>query len=406
MIILVIFGVWVGSVQAQIRDGTLLRARNQEKVYVLENGLRRWIVNPDVFNGLGYKWSNVQVVSEDVVNAYPLGNDLTSSYSYPEGSLLRGDGPEVYLIEAGKKRWIPNPQIFETKGFRWENIIKINQSSLNYISRGDDIALDEKSKNPNTFIKQGPCQQGQDTIPTINSTEITFEFSGTDALGQPDKDLSFETFVQGLDTRWQTSYGFQRKIDLGQSSGVYTFYVRAKNKAGYYDKTPAFCSFKTEVSSYKDKISIYSVSGWGTDPNYESITLGASYSLSAPVDITGWVIETSKRRFTIPQGIKLFHWDSTYRHKTDIYLGSSERITIYGGKSPVQENAFAVNKCWWYINNSEDYKKCYYDHNWESDFLTGEWRVYLNRDSELFENTNETVTLLDKNGSVVDTYSY
>jgi hypothetical protein len=404
--ILIILGVWAGSIQAQIKDGTLIRAKGHNEVYVLENGLRRWITNPDVFNGLAYKWSNVQVVSEDVVNTYPLGNDLTSSYSYPEGSLLKGDGPEVYLIEAGKKRWIPNPQIFEAKGFEWESIIKVSQSNLNYISRGDDISSDEKSKNPNTFISEGPCQQGQDTIPTIESSEVTFKFSGTDALGQPDKDLSFETFLQGFDKSWQTSYGFERKTDLAQGSGNYTFYVRAKNKAAYYDKTPAFCSFKTQISSYKDKISIYSVSGWGTDPNYESITLGASYSLSEPVNITGWSIETPKRTFIIPQGVKMFNPESVYNHKADIYLGSNERITIYGGKSPIQEDAFAVNKCWWQISDSEEYKTCYYDHNWESDFLTGEWRVYLNRSSEMFDNTNETINLLDKNGPVVDTYSY
>lgn len=404
--LIVVLGIKIIPVQGYL-DGTLIRADGYEEVYVLEDGLRRWIINPDVFNRLGYKWSNVRVISKEAVDSYPSGNDVTSSYYYyyPNGSLIKADAPEVYLIEAGKKRWIPNPQIFEAKGFRWERIIKVNDYTLRAISQGTDITLEAEKLEPTTFITEGPCKQGQDDIPTIDSSEVTFKFSGTNPSG-PDKDLSFETYLQGHDERWQYTYSYERKIDLGQGAGVYTFYVRAKNKAGYYDKSPAFCKFKTRISPYKDKITIYSISGWSDNPEYEYITIGASYSLNEPVNITDWAIKANKRRFIIPQGVKKFHPNSIYNHKTDIYLTSNNKITVYGGQGPVAENAFGINTCWWYINDSEKYEDCYYEKNWEPDFLTGEYRFYLNRTSEMFDNQDETITLLDKDGLVVDTYSY
>lgn len=404
LLFIIIWGAGVNSASAYL-DGTLIRAIGDTKVYALEGGLKRWIINPSIFNGLGYKWTNIQVLPQDAVNSYILGSDLSTTYPYPNGSLLKGDGPEVYLIEAGKKRWIPNPQIFEAKGFQWKSIINVKQYTLNYLTRGSDISLDEKNPRPSTFITEGPCSSGQEEIPTVQSTEVTFKFSGHDPLGE-DKYLTFETFIQGYDQRWQISYSYERKINLEAGGKTYTFYVRAKNRAGYFDDSPVFCQFKTKISPYKDKIIIYSVSGFGNNPNYESITLGTGYSLKKSVDITGWMIKSKKGSFSIPGAVKIINPESIYNVKKDIYLYTGESITIYGGKSPIGEDNFALNKCWWQVNDQQKYKDCFYEHNQDPDFLTGGWRVYLNRNSEMFNDKDEKISLLDNNGLVVDTYSY
>jgi len=404
LMFIVYWGAGVNSAFAYL-DGALIRAIGDTKVYALEDGLKRWIVNPSIFNGLGYKWSNIQVLPQDTLNSYILGSELSTTYPYPNGSLLKGDGPEVYLIEAGKKRWIPNPQIFEAKGFQWKNIINVKQYILNYLTQGSDVPLNEKDFRPSTFITQGPCSAGQENVPTVESTEITFKFSGHDPLGE-DKYLVFETFLEGYDQRWQTSYSYERKINLDRNGNIYTFYVRSKNRAGYYDNTPVFCSFTARVSPYKDKIIIFSVSGYGTNPNYESITLGTGYSLKESVDITGWTIKSRKGNFSIPGAVKIINPESMYNIERDIYLHSGESVIIYGGKSPIQESGFALNKCWWQINDSQKYKDCFYAHNQDPDFLSGGWRIYLNRASEIFNDKEEKISLLDSNGLVVDTYTY
>jgi hypothetical protein len=402
--LVILFGGWTSPVFGYV-DGTLIRADGYQKVYVLENGLRRWVTNINVFNGLGYKWSNVLVISKDGVDKYALGNDLTSSYSHPDGTLIRGEGPEVYLIEAGKKRWIPNPEIFNSKGFQWQRIITVNKWTLNSIKQGDNVTLEQEKPWPTTFIQEGPCKQFQSEIPTVNSTEVTFRFSGTNPTG-PNSDLDFETYIPEYDQRWQYSYSDERTIKLEPGSKTYTFYVRAKNRDDYYDQTPAFCSFKTKISSYKDKISIYSVSGWSNNPDYEYITIGASYNLEQAINVTDWEIKTSKTRIIIPQAVEMLHPESIYNYKKDIYLNRSDRIIIYAGQSPIEEKAFAKNKCWQYIDDEQEYKDCFYNHNQDSDFLSGEWHIYLGRSTEMLDNTDESIVLYDENNEIIDSYEY
>jgi len=46
-----------------------------------------------------------------------LGNAaLSSAACLPRADLIKGSGPEVYLIELEKKRWIPSPRIFTRNG--------------------------------------------------------------------------------------------------------------------------------------------------------------------------------------------------------------------------------------------------------------------------------------------------
>jgi len=105
------------TVRAMPDEGVLIKGLT-EKVYVIEHGLKRWIKTADVFNALGYSWTNIKLVPENTLNDIPPGQDITHSYQYPDGTLVKGDGPPVYLIEKDEARWIPNPQIFTANGFK------------------------------------------------------------------------------------------------------------------------------------------------------------------------------------------------------------------------------------------------------------------------------------------------
>jgi hypothetical protein len=56
-------------------DGTLLQASTGE-VYVMQNGMRRWIPNWSTFIANGYRSSDVQAISDPELNAIPLGIPL------------------------------------------------------------------------------------------------------------------------------------------------------------------------------------------------------------------------------------------------------------------------------------------------------------------------------------------
>jgi len=392
--------------QAAFGEGALIRGLSN-KVYVIENGLKRWIKTADIFNKLRYSWANIISVSEDLLSNTPLGKDITRDYQYPDGTLVKGIEPPVYLIEKGLRRWIPNPQIFAARAFKWQSVIQAEDKILDRIKKGDDISSNPPNHQPQTFILDGPCKQYQDTIPEIRTDQIEFKYSGRNSQGNT-TNLKFETFLEGYDKGWRSSWGssYERKITLPAGSKTYTFYVRTKTKDGYYDTTPAFCKFKINLSPYNKQVEISSVSGRSTDPTREQITLRTKSSAET-INITDWTIKTKKRMpIAIPQAVESVYSDSIYNHKVDLVLEPGERLTIYGGASPIGINAYKINKCLKYYNDKLEYDACRYEYYNDPDFLKKEWRIYLNRNSEFLAKEDEEIILKDKNGLVVDSYSY
>ncbi len=404
--------------QAAFGEGMLIKGLSNE-VYVIENGLKRWIKTADIFNKFGYSWTNIKSVSEDLLNNAPPGKDITNTYNYPDGTLIKGSGHPVYLVEKGLKRWIPNPQIFEARAFKWQNIIQAEDKILDKIKKGDDISPDPSNHQPQTFILDGPCKQFQGTIPIIETNQIEFKYSGRNSQAPLDKtsyltgqgnttDLKFETFLAGYDESWKTSwYSFTRKITLPSENKTYTFYVRVKDENSYYDITPASCKFRINLSSYHNQVEISSVSGRSTDPTKEQITLKSGRKSSESINITGWTIKAKKRiPITIPQAIESVYSNSIYNHKVDLILEPGEKVTIYGGSSPIGIDAYKINKCLKYFDDKLEYDTCRYEHYQDSDFFKKEWRIYLNRSSEFLAKDDEEVILKDEDGMVIDIYNY
>jgi hypothetical protein len=61
---------------ASWRDGTLLRARGNDRVYVIENGRRRWVPDEPTFRARGYSFAAVIEVDRQQLNAVPEGPPL------------------------------------------------------------------------------------------------------------------------------------------------------------------------------------------------------------------------------------------------------------------------------------------------------------------------------------------
>lgn len=60
----------------KLRDGTVIKLKEDPKVYIISNGQARWIANEITFNQLGYNWRDIVTVNDKVFNLHPLGDDL------------------------------------------------------------------------------------------------------------------------------------------------------------------------------------------------------------------------------------------------------------------------------------------------------------------------------------------
>lgn len=107
---------------------TLGRVEGDDKVYVLGSGVKRHIPNPDVFNTSGYDWA-------EIIEVTPV--ELAE---YAQSGLVRGAGQvKVYLVEETSKRWVKTAEVFEARGYNWAHIQEVSGTELAAYLTGSDI---------------------------------------------------------------------------------------------------------------------------------------------------------------------------------------------------------------------------------------------------------------------------
>jgi len=430
------------------------------EVFVLEKGTRHWIPDIETFNQLNFKWENIKTYPDSVLENYPQDEDWSASNNYPDGSLLRGSDGKVYLIELGRRRWIPSPSIFTGNDFGWKYILEVNDNVIDRYSLGSNLTLNEPNRYPNTIIIEGPSQEE-----VLDTAEFEFRYSGTNPLGLA-SDLNFETYLKGYDSRWSdqgSNYikNYNLTNQIGQS---YTFYVRAKNRQSYYDPTPASWSFQLGLSPNYQKVEISNLEYDQTDFKEDYIVLRNVSDQN--IDITGWTIRTKNASVEIPQAIKVLSSPFTSANKINLVLAPDDKLVAMSGISPSGVN-FLTNKCTdyldqgdyspslnndscpWpsssnysylntycrdfindldrcktadyssntdvggdsectsYLNNTFNYSACYTSYRLDPNFYKNEWRVFFGRTlRDIFSNVSDTVIIEDENGLKVDEYYY
>lgn len=65
-----------------------------------------------------------------------------------------------------------------------------------------------------------------------------------------------------------------------------------------------------------------------------------------------------------------------------------------------------LSTCHNYIIENVNYKTCVQNHRSDTNFYKKEWRVYLNRDTEIWGNKHDTIALYDENGATIDWVAY
>lgn len=62
---------------------------------------------------------------------------------YLDGTILKGSGRDIYVVEGGRRRWVACCIAFEAKGYDWNNLIFISDKDLDAIPMGVPITSDE-----------------------------------------------------------------------------------------------------------------------------------------------------------------------------------------------------------------------------------------------------------------------
>jgi hypothetical protein len=117
-----------------IRDGLVLKGSGPE-IYVLQDDKLRWISSLDAFEFYGYRWEQVHVVEDSFLEDFERGK--------PIHVLLKcRTSPHIYALENGQKRWIKDIPTFEAEGYVWEDVKMVECSYLRRLPDGPPIPED------------------------------------------------------------------------------------------------------------------------------------------------------------------------------------------------------------------------------------------------------------------------
>ena len=115
------------TVAASFPDGSLVS--HNGTIYVIEYGKKRGIVSMSVFNGLGYKLSNV--TGADLSAVEPGSVLATAAQRHPRGTLIVASGSGiVYFVGKDLRYPFPSAEVFLSWGHRWKDIVPANSYDL------------------------------------------------------------------------------------------------------------------------------------------------------------------------------------------------------------------------------------------------------------------------------------
>jgi len=116
------------------KDGTLVKAKGKNRVYVIENNKRRAITNA-TFRKLKYKKKNVIEIKRSIYrNAHQANSKLTKNHKYPDGTLLKQQNISGIYIIKDRKRWKVYSSVFQSWKYRSRDIIKVSKTKLRSFS--------------------------------------------------------------------------------------------------------------------------------------------------------------------------------------------------------------------------------------------------------------------------------
>jgi hypothetical protein len=108
------------------------------RIMLVDQGVARWIPDPPTYNNLFVDWNGIITPTQNpYVTKIPEGLQVPSGAFL---AAQKGD-PHVFLIDGGVKRWIVNPDVMAQYYFDWKKIYNVPQNGLNNIQPGPNVVL-------------------------------------------------------------------------------------------------------------------------------------------------------------------------------------------------------------------------------------------------------------------------
>ena len=115
-----------------ITDGLLVKESDSPDIYVYRNDAFHWVTSLDVFEAKGYRWENVHIVEPGYLDPVIKGAPIYQV-------LKCSASPHIYRLEAGHKRWIVDIATFTAEGHLWDDVEFVGCAYLRSLPDGDSL---------------------------------------------------------------------------------------------------------------------------------------------------------------------------------------------------------------------------------------------------------------------------
>lgn len=120
-------------------DGTIVNENGT--IYIIGDGKKRGFTRSEIFKELGYDFGKTQIITPEdfympAFAQYPAGTPISSSSVHPEGSLIKTENGTVFLLKSGRRIAIASENVFNSYGFKWENVVPYIINDLNQYNWG------------------------------------------------------------------------------------------------------------------------------------------------------------------------------------------------------------------------------------------------------------------------------
>jgi endonuclease YncB( thermonuclease family) len=113
----------------------LISPSGSSAVYVMDTaGVLRYIPSPFIFNQLNYKWDEIIKIPANTFKKYSIGEPML----FQNGTVVLYNGT-VYLISNGYKKPIATPEVFLGLGYKWTDIIPLRFNEFTQYPLGTTI---------------------------------------------------------------------------------------------------------------------------------------------------------------------------------------------------------------------------------------------------------------------------
>ena len=357
-------------------DGLLISLPGSEtpetaKIYLMENGKRRYIVSEQVFNQSGYNWSDVVDVTQAILNLIPPGPDIGLPPSQdtipPQISISAPNGGENWIVGTQQNiKWNATDNV-------GVDHINIQFSSNNGVS-WSDVVLGIANSGKYTW-----------TVPNSVSNTCRIKVIAYDAAGNADFDISDGSFaiiqscpVPSAPTLHNpTVSGDDYTISWSSVSGADSYVLQEDANASFSSPTEYPLNqiskfFNNKASgTYYYRVCAVNECGRGNWSNVKSYTQHLDTEPSKPVAIY------PEDKATINSNSVTLQWEShggNGQLKYTVYLAHWNPM----GNPPIAEYITQTN----YAVSDLDYNSSYY------------WQVYVydeDGDDKLSDNFKFTV---------------